>query len=214
MEEEISSSGNAVTAAFPMPASESLQRQTLQVMLVDPDSAAQPSGVFGSFEEATRYLERACALMDVNHLAYTLMRSVDGAPELAAWVATYDPAYMSYYMENHTQLGDPAFETAFATHAVIDWVELLAHDRVSQELHAMSARYGITKHGVSIPVMDGDFGNVLFSVNVKSNDEAWPAVQGSLVQRFRPFAHYFHGRIKPLIESRKLAEIKFPISLD
>ena len=95
-------------------------------MFVDPNSAPQPTGVFGSYEEATRYLERACALMDVNHLAYTLLRSVDGAPELAAWVATYDPAYMSYYMENHTQLGDPAFETAFTHNAVIDWAEL--HD--------------------------------------------------------------------------------------
>jgi hypothetical protein len=183
-------------------------------MFVDPDSTIQPSGVFGSYEEATRYLERASALMDVNHLAYTLMRSVDGAPELGAWVATYDPAYMSYYMENHTQLGDPAFETAFATNAVIDWAELLTHDPVSQELLAVSGRYGITKYGVSIPVIDGDFGSVLFSVNVKSSDEEWPAVQGSLVQRFRPFAHYFHGRIKPLVESRKLEEFKFPGSLD
>ncbi len=179
-------------------------------MFVDPDFASQPTGIFGSFEEATRYLERACALMDVNHLAYTLMRSVDGAPDLAAWVATYDPAYMSYYMENYTQFGDPTFETAFATNAVIDWVEMLARDPMSQELLPVAGRYGITKYGISIPVMDGDFGNALFSVNVKSNDEEWPAVRGSLVERFRPFAHYFHGRIKPLIESRKLAEFKFP----
>ena len=183
-------------------------------MFVDPDFASQPTGIFGSFEEATRYLERACALMDVNHLAYTLMRSVDGAPELAAWVATYDPAYMSYYMETYTQFGDPTFETAFATNAVIDWVEMLARDPMSQELLPVAERYGITKYGISIPVMDGDFGNVLFSVNVKSNDEEWPAVRDSLVERFRPFAHYFHGRIKPLIESRKLAEFNFPGSLD
>ena len=183
-------------------------------MFVDPDFASQPTGIFGSFEEATRYLERACALMDVNHLAYTLMRSVDGAPDLAAWVATYDPAYMSYYMETYTQFGDPAFEAAFATNAVIDWVEMLARDPMSQELLPVAERYGITKYGISIPVIDGDFGNALFSVNVKSKDEEWPAVRGSLVERFRPFAHYFHGRIKPLIESRKLAEFKFPGSLD
>jgi len=178
-------------------------------MFVDPEFATEPTSAFSSFEEATRYLERACALMDVNHLAYTLMRSVDGAPELAAWVATYDPAYMSYYMETYTQFGDPTFETAFTNNAVIDWVEMLTRDSMSQELLPMAARYGITKYGVSIPLMDGDFGNVLFSVNVKSNDEEWTAVRGSLVERFRPFAHYFHGRIKPLIELRKLAEIDF-----
>ena len=183
-------------------------------MFVDPDFTTEPTGAFASYDEATRYLEQVCAGMNVSHLAYALMRSIGGTPDLMAWVATYDPAYMSYYMEHHTQLGDPAFEAAFANNSVIDWAEMVARDPMSQELQPVAARYGITKYGVSIPVMDGDFGNVLFSVNVKSNDEAWPAVQGSLVQRFRPFAHYFHGRIKPLIESRKLGEIKFPISLD
>jgi hypothetical protein len=178
-------------------------------MFVDPDFTTEPTSAFASYDEATRYLEQVWSGMNVSHLAYALMRSIGGTPDLMAWVATYDPAYMSYYMEHHTQLGDPAFETAFADNSVIDWVEMLTHDPVSQELLAVSARYGITKYGISIPLMDGDVGNALFSVNVKSSDEEWPVLRESLVERFRPFAHYFHGRIKPLIESRKLAEMNF-----
>ena len=185
------------------------QGQTLHIMFVDPDFATQPTCPFGSFEEATRYLEQACAGMNVNHLAYALISSLGGAPDLLAWIATYDPAYMSYYMEHYTQLGDPVYEIAFATNAVIDWAEMVARDSVSQELEPVAARYGITRYGISIPLEDSDFGNVLFSVNVKSNDAEWPAVRARLVERFRPLAHYFHGRIKPLIELRKLAEINF-----
>ena len=147
--------------------------------------------------------------MEVNHLAYTLIHSIDGTPDQVSWIATYDPAYMSHYMENYTQSGDPTFEIAFADNAVVDWVELLSSDSMWQELLPVAERYGITKYGISIPLKDGDFGNVLFSVNVKSSDEEWILLRDSLVERFRPFAHYFHRRIKPLIESRKFAEIKF-----
>ena len=76
----------------------------------------------------------------------------------------------------------------------------------------MATRYGITKYGISFPLKDGDFGNVLFSVNVKSNDQDWIGVVGiDLLRKFRPFAVYFHGRIKSLIQSREFAEIKFAI---
>jgi autoinducer binding domain-containing protein len=175
----------------------------------DTDLAKEPTDAFASFAGATQYLEQACARMNVNHLAYALMNSREGIPELVSWIATYDPAYMSYYMEYHTQLGDPAFETAFANNSVMDWVEMATRDPVSQELLAMAARYGITKYGISIPLMGDDFGNVLFSVNVKSNDKEWLLVRESLVERFRPFALYFHGRAKPLIQARKFAEINF-----
>ena len=169
--------------------------------------ATEPTGAFTSFEEATQYLEKACARMKVNHLAYSLVHSIDGTPDHVSWIATYDPAYMSHYLENYTQLGDPTFEIAFTDNAVVDWVELLALDSMWQELLPMAERYGITKYGISLPLRDGEFGNVLFSVNVKSNDEEWITLRDSLVARFRPFAHYFHGRVRPLIESRKFAEI-------
>jgi hypothetical protein len=175
----------------------------------DFDLAAEPKGAFVSFEEATHYLEQACARLEVNHLSYSLMHSVDGVRARVPWIATYDPAYMSHYLEHYTQSGDPTVDLAFADDLVVDWAESLFSDPLWQELLPVANRYGITKYGISFPLKDGDFGNALFSVNVKCNDEEWKSLRDSLVPRFRPFAVLFHGRVKPLIQSRELAEINF-----
>ena len=175
----------------------------------DLDLAAEPTGAFVSFEEATHYLEQVCARLEINHLAYSLVHSIDGTPDQISWIATYDPAYMSYYMEHYSHLGDPSVDTAFANNGIVDWAEWLSSDSMWRELFPTATRYGITKYGVSFPLKDGDFGNVLFSINVKSNDRDWIGVRDSLLQKFRPFAVYFHRRVKPLIQLRQVAEIKF-----
>lgn len=173
----------------------------------DPDLGTESKAPFGSFEEATRYLELVSTRMGVNHLSYALMRPTEGSLDTVAWIATYDPAYMSYYMANYTQLGDPAIEAAFAEGKVMDWVEMAAVDPTSRELFPVAGRYGITKYGISIPLRDGPTDNVLFSVNVKCSDADWPLLRGSLEERFRPLALYFHRRIAPLVDLREAAEL-------
>jgi hypothetical protein len=173
------------------------------------DLLKEPKGAFASFEEATRYLEQACGRMKVNHLSYWLVSNVDGTPDQVTWISTYDPAYMSYYMMNYTPLGDPTFETSISENTLLDWDEDLANDAMSQNLIKVAMKYGITRYGISIPLKDGDFGDILFSVNMKSDDEEWPLLKDDLVSKLRPFAHYFHERAKPLIASRKISEINF-----
>ena len=164
---------------------------------------------FLSFDEATNYIESACARMKVNHLSYWLVSTVDGTPDQVSWIATYDPAYMSYYMANYTPLGDPMFESSITENTIIDWSEWLPTDPVSQHMLPTAMKYGITKYGISIPLMDGEFGNVLFSVNVESSDAEWQELKLKLVAKLRPFAVYFHQRAKILIESRKLKDTGF-----
>jgi hypothetical protein len=113
---------------------------------------------------------------------------------------------MSFYMANYTPLGDSSFESAIAENQVLDWA---ADDSTKSNLLPTALKYGITKYGISVPLRDGDFGDVLFSVNVKSTDEEWALLREDIVAKFRPFAVYFHGRAKPLIQSRKFAEINF-----
>jgi hypothetical protein len=175
----------------------------------DFDLAAEPKDAFTSFEEATHYLEQVCVRMDVNHLGYTLVHLIDGTPDQVSWIATYDPAYMSHYLKNYGHFEDPTLDIAFADNSVVDWVALLPLDSMWQELLPVANRYGITKYGISFPLKDADFGNLLFSVNVKSNDEDWILLRERLAERFRPFAAYFHGRVKSLIQSREVAEINF-----
>ena len=175
----------------------------------DFDLAAEPRDAFVSFEEATHYLEQVCVRMEVNHLGYTLVHLIDGTPDQVSWIATYDPAYMSHYLKNYGHFEDPTLDIAFADNSVVDWAEVLSWDSMWQELFPVANRYGITKYGVSFPLKDGEFGNVLFSVNVKCTDEEWDFLRDSLVKRFRPFAAYFQKRVKSLIQARALGEIKF-----
>ena len=174
--------------------------------IADFDLALEPKSAFATFEEATHYLEDVCARMKINHLSYWLVHSIDGTPDQVTWVATYDPAYMSFYMENYTPLGDRGFEIAITENLVLDWA---GDDPSGQDLLPTAHKYGITKYGISFPLRDGEFGDVMFSVNVKSNDAEWELLQEDLIAKFRPFAVYFHGRAKPLIQSRKFAEINF-----
>ena len=178
-------------------------------MCDDFDLAAEPKDAFVSFEEATHYLEQACVRLEVHHLAYTLVHFAEGTPDQVSWITTYDPAYMSHYLKYYGHFEDPTLDIAFADDRVVDWNDVLSWDSMWQELFPVANRYGITKYGVSFPLKDGDFGSLLFSVNVKSNDEDWKLLRDSLVKKFRPFAAYFHKRVKSLILARELAEIKF-----
>ncbi len=170
------------------------------------DLAKEPRSPFASFEEATHYLEGVCARLGLNHLSYWLVHFEDDTPEQVTWIATYDPAYMSFYMENYTPAGDASFQSAIMDDLILDWA---IDQRTMHNLLPTAEKYGITKYGVSFPVRDGEFGDALFSVNVKSDDGEWDLLQEDLVAKFRPFAVYFHERAKPLIQSRRFAEITF-----
>jgi Autoinducer binding domain len=166
------------------------------------DLSSEPTTPFGTFEEATSFLERATRAYGVSHLSYWLMTYSNGSPDDVVWVATYDPAYMSHYMSNYTPLGDPGFETALRDSEVLDWTDWIRDDDTSREMHQAAAKYGISKHGLSIPIRDESFGDVLFSVNVHCEDEDWIIAKGDILMRFRSFAHYFHKRLKPLAIAR------------
>ena len=64
---------------------------------------------------------------------------------------------------------------------------------------------------ISIPLRDGPTDNVLFSANLRCSDADWPLLRGSLEERIRPLALYFHRRVKPLAELREAAEANAPI---
>jgi hypothetical protein len=163
----------------------------------------EPDVPFGSVEEATRYLEDLSQRMGVRHFSYWLLTYVDGTPDDVVWIATYDPAYMSFYMSTFTPLGDPGFEAATGHGKLIDWTAWHKTDRTSQELYETARKFGIGKYGVSLPYKDPDAGDVLFSINVESDDEHWPEHLREIIAIYRPFVVQFHGRVKPMITARR-----------
>ncbi len=154
---------------------------------------------FSSYEQATKHLEETVELAGVKHLSYWFLRITDGVPDDVVWVSTYDPSYMSYYMNTYTPMGDPVIEGLLEDSRVLDWSEWMGADGVSDKIYEVAKNYGLTKWGISIPFHADDHGTVVFSVCIDTTDEDWPSQRSVLAARFRPYAHEFHARMRPLL---------------
>ncbi len=165
--------------------------------------AAAMHAPFASYEQATKFLEDTVARADVKHLSYWYLRMSDGVPDDVVWVATYDPAYMSHYMSTYTPMGDPVIEGTIDEDRVIDWSEWINADGVSHKIYEVAKNYGLTRWGISIPFKSDDGGAVLFSVCIDCAEEDWTQMRSVLATRFRPFAHDFHARMRPLLLSQQ-----------
>lgn len=164
----------------------------------------EPDGFFTSFEDATQYLERMCRVLGVKHLSYWNISLAEGLPDQVTWITTYDPSYMAHYMNTYTPLGDPAFETGGDRPHIIDWMESTCDETV-KKMQVQAARFGLARQGLSYPFRDGSTRYIMFSVNVDCSDEDWPREKARVMAMFCGFAHYFHERAKPMVESRRAA---------
>lgn len=158
---------------------------------------------FHNFEEANAHLEQSAVRAGVKHLSYWYLQFLDGLPDQVVWVATYDPGYMSQYMSKFTPMGDPVIGRVMDESVTIDWTEWHLNDGVSDSIWAIAKSYNITKYGVSFPIRGQGDDKVIFSVNVESDDISWHEQRSILAARFRPFAHEFNLRMKPLVASRQ-----------
>jgi hypothetical protein len=172
-------------------------------MCFDPRRA--PREAFTSFEEATQYLETMCRAFKVRHFSYWSLSLLHGQPDQVTWIATYDPAYMAYYMGHYTPLGDPAFEQASGKASMIDWSEPSAINPTTIAMKQAASRYGIAEHGLSYHFKDGPARNIMFSVNVDCLDQHWADEKARIIGGFCGFAHHFHGRARLLVETRQAA---------
>ena len=165
----------------------------------------EPKEAFTSFEDATQYLEKMCCIFMVRHFSYWSVSLSHGQTDQVTWIATYDPAYMAFYMSHYTPLGDPAFDGNGGKQGVIDWSELNAADGTASRIQDSAARFGIAKHGLSYHFTDGPSRNIMFSINVDCLDSQWAVEKARIIGGFCGFAHYFHGRSRQLVESRQAA---------
>jgi hypothetical protein len=166
------------------------------------DVQAQSAKPFGSFTEATEYLEATAARLGARHLSYWCVSYADDTPDQVTWIATYDPAYMNHYMANYTPLGDPVFEMEAA---IIDWADANAADATAQEMQDRAARFGIARNGFSVRFGEVPDLRILFSVNVACAEGAWPAEKARLLGPVQELAQAFHKRARPLVDSRRMA---------
>jgi hypothetical protein len=178
-------------------------------MTTAPNDIQKPP--FRSMEEATTYLLQAVAEANIRHLSYWYLQYRDGAPDQVIWSATYDPAYMNYYMSAFTPLDDPVIDGVMHN-KFVDWAEWFAVDHLAQKMNAVAERYGLTRYGISMPLPAPGEDKIIFSVCVDCNDAEWPQKRNELAQRFLPFARDFDARMRRLVAADKQGETVFKLS--
>jgi hypothetical protein len=166
--------------------------------ILDLRSGLASPGSFKTYEDATKFLLEQAASLHVLHLSYWYLQFEAGLPDQVIWVSTYDPEYMSEYMQRYTPMGDRVMMSVMDDH-VVDWAEWQSADTVLEEALKKSSKYALSKYGISMPLKAPGDDKVIFSVCVDSNDVIWPTQRVELARRFKPFALNFNARIAPLI---------------
>ena len=166
---------------------------------------------FRSMEEATTFLLKSASEAKVRHLSYWYLQYQDGAPDQVIWSATYDPAYMNYYMSVFTPLDDPVI-SGVMKNKFVDWAEWFAVDHLAQKMNSVAARYGLTRYGISMPLPAPGEDKIIFSVCIDSNDQDWSQQRSALALRFLPFAKEFDTRMRRLVEADQQGSSVFKLS--
>ena len=166
---------------------------------------------FGSMEKAAAFLLESAAEAKVRHLSYWYLQYRDGAPDQVIWSATYDPAYMNYYMSVFTPLDDPVINDVMEN-KFVDWSEWFEVDHLAQKVDLVAERFGLTRYGISMPLPAHGEDKIIFSVCVDSNEADWPQQRNALALRFLPFAKDFDRRMRRLVEADQLGDSVFKLS--
>ena len=85
----------------------------------------------------------------------------------------------------------------------LDWDEARVSDETVKDIHQVAERYGIGRHGISIPIRELGVGDAMFSINFDCDDRHWGEVRRELVNEVHLFAHYYHQRVKKLIAAQQ-----------
>lgn len=155
-------------------------------------------GVFSDLVEPLAMLRSARDHFQVHHLSYWFVGSLEQAPERMIWLSTYDENYTSVYMREFSPLKDSAFRLCFHRLMPLDWDEVRNADETVRRIHATAERFGVGRHGISIPIREAGRSDALFSVNFDCEDRDWIDIRREVASDIHLFAHYYHHRMRML----------------
>ena len=157
---------------------------------------------FANSGELADFLRTARDIFGVLNLSYWFLGSSNDVPDKMTWFSTYGEDYMAVYLRDFTPLKDRAFQLCFRRLLPLDWAEIRKTDESVESIHVIAERFGVGRHGVSIPIRESGVGDAMFSINFDCEDRHWNEVRTSLVNELHLFAHYYHLRMKAVISAR------------
>ncbi len=154
---------------------------------------------FANDSDSAAFLRSARDRLGVLNLSYWFLGTSSAEPDRMNWLSTYDEGYTRIYMRDFSPLKDRAFHLCFSRLLPLDWDELRASDETVRTIHELAERFGIGRHGISIPIREPGVGDAMFSINFDCEERHWHDVRQELVSEAHLFAHYFHQRMKKVV---------------
>jgi DNA-binding CsgD family transcriptional regulator len=166
------------------------------------DIFEEGSAPFGDTAGAVGYLNHMRTRYKVSNLSYWFLGRKQEEGARATWLSTYDQRYVALYMRDIKPASDPIFGIGFARRSPLDWAEFHGFNETTESMEEMAGRHGISRQGISFPIVDADGNGAMFSVNVACTDAEWLEERGDLVCIFHLFAHHFHLRAQDMLNAQ------------
>ncbi len=124
---------------------------------------------------------------------------------------TYDDAWVQRYLQRDYFSLDPVVIAGRKGFLPIDWLTVDHHTKEARHFFAEAERYGVGRHGYTIPIRGPAGERALFTITANVTDENWHRWRFFHLRDFHLLAHYFHDRamrlagLRPAHVARRLS---------
>jgi DNA-binding CsgD family transcriptional regulator len=168
------------------------------------------------FEQARSAIERAQSVDELSgvladwrdesglaHLVYHVVHvpSLD-KPNPLLLLLTYDDVWVQRYLERDYFRIDPVFMAGRSGFLPIDWMTVDHHSGEARHFFAEAERFGVGRHGFTVPIRGPAGERALFTMTTHATDENWHRWRFTHLRDFHLLAHYFHDRAMRLASLR------------
>jgi DNA-binding CsgD family transcriptional regulator len=176
------------------------------------------------FESALRAMEQAKGVDELSrvlvklrdesglaHLVYHAVHIPASDKKNPLLLLTYDGAWARRYVERDYFEIDPVVTAGSKGFLPIDWMTVERHTPQAGHFFAEAERYGVGRHGFTLPIR-GPFGErALFTITTNATDEHWHRWRFAHLKEFRLLADYFPDRAMRLSGLRQ-THVMLPLS--
>jgi DNA-binding CsgD family transcriptional regulator len=124
---------------------------------------------------------------------------------------TYDDAWVKRYVEQDYFRIDPVVIAGSKGFLPIDWMTVEHHTKEARRFFAEAERFGVGRHGFTLPIRGPAGERALFSISAHATDEHWHRWRFTYLKDFRLLADYFHDHAMRLAGLRS-NEVLRPLS--
>jgi DNA-binding CsgD family transcriptional regulator len=138
---------------------------------------------------------QTCAMkVALAHLVYHAVHVPASGQTNPLLLLTYDDAWVKRYVERDYFRIDPVVIAGTKGFLPIDWMTVEHHTAAARHFFAEAERYGVGRHGFTLPIRGPLGERALFTMTTNATDEHWHRWRFTHLRDFRLLADYFHDR--------------------